>query len=203
MNTNSDFNVNASILSYANSVNTHRAAAEAHEILTQYLNPLAEQFYNFLIDTIPFNSTPLSVWDDEGNIVDFCEYDLRLPDPEVPNHFAYVMGDDEENEEFYFYVPYTFVENPTEYLIQKNAEIEGVKALVSEAYHTLAPRVMELYPETHPHIHSINPDNTALVFIVDGDNTGINLNDPRKDILVTNVFTFDLTAGIIREARMM
>lgn len=202
MNTNPDFNVKASILSYANSADMRRSMTEAHESLAQHLNPLAEQFYNFLLDTMPFRSAPLSVWDEEGYIIDFCEYDLSLPDPEVPNHFAYMAGD-EEGDESFFYVPYTFVENPTEYITKKNAEIQEAKARVSEAYHKLAPRVKELYPETHPHIHSINPDNTALVFIVDGDNTGINLNDPRGDILVANVFTFDMATGTIREARMM
>lgn len=183
-------------------VESYSAIRLSLEEMEEQLRPLAEAYFDRIADHIEEEKYSPSIigshiWDEEGDILAFSEYEL-VPD-EHPNAKAFRYATDEEG--CYFYLPFSYVEDPEGYISNEMAEIARVQEIVERAYDRLAPRVAKERPTFRPQVVRVSADNVASAIVVEGDKkNGIYGYDP--DIFVANAFTVDLETEEILTQRM-
>lgn len=185
------------------SLNALRATvARGYGELFDTLAPIAKAYHTYISQDMPqISSLPVSpnIRDDRQQIIPFHEFELDVLDP-TEGHFAYTCPDLGA----FFMVPHEYAENPEAFVAGETALIEKAYETVNKVYAEFAPRVAKELPEMTPYIRSIDKnEGTAHVYITEGDNKGITLCHPAKDILKATVLTVDLNTGEIIYSRMM
>lgn len=185
----------------------HSDLVEATKTLSaieRAVEPYALRFHDFITRVMPrspysHKTNPLLTG--EYGPLDFYEYAIDVVDP-MPEAFSYY----EPATACHFEVPYAYLADPDKWEEDQRAEYRAKAEVVEKAYHAFAPRVRDEMPEFHPLIANItekNGEELALVYIVEGDNTGICLNQPHMDILGANVLSINLSTGEIGETNAL
>ncbi|MBC9705970.1 MAG: hypothetical protein H9W81_13560 [Enterococcus sp.] len=188
-------------------INKHEALVTAvhgrHEIMVA-VEPYALRFHDFLTRVMPLSpyahKTHPLLSSDYG-IIDFYDYELDLVDS-TPNAFSYF----EPHTACHFEVPYAYLTDPEKWEDEQRVEHRTKLDVVERVYEGFAPRVREEMPEMHPIITGITEkdgEEIALVNVVEGENYGITLNHPNRDVLVANVLTINLNTGEVITASLL